>query len=60
MPESARLPWRAVNEDEGGKVKDPRKEKIAYACEGCGMKVWGKPGLNVVCGDCDQELIPSR
>ncbi|CAO3363610.1 SprT-like domain-containing protein [Azospirillum palustre] len=34
-----------------------KKDKVAYAC-GCGTKVWGKPGLRVICGDC-VELLAS-
>ena len=32
------------------------RAKVAYACPGCSMRVWGKPGLHVVCGDCEEEL----
>jgi hypothetical protein len=34
--------------------KDPKaKNKTAYTCPGCESKAWGKPGLNLICGDCD-------
>ena len=26
--------------------------KVAYQCEECGIKVWGKPNLSLICGDC--------
>lgn len=29
------------------------KAKIKYFCKGCRTNLWGKPGLNVVCGDCN-------
>ncbi|RMX08164.1 sprT domain-containing protein [Corticibacter populi] len=29
-----------------------RSNRVKYSCSGCGVNVWGKPGLNVVCGDC--------
>jgi predicted SprT family Zn-dependent metalloprotease len=32
------------------------KQKVAYQCDGCDAKVWGKPGMNVVCGDCDETM----
>lgn len=28
------------------------RNKVAYVCEDCRSKVWGKPGLNILCGDC--------
>ena len=28
------------------------KHKTKYTCQGCGANVWGKPKLNIVCGDC--------
>lgn len=38
--------------DAGAKAKN----KVKYTCPRCGCNVWGKPGLNLVCGDCDQEF----
>ncbi|MEO6476741.1 SprT-like domain-containing protein [Luteolibacter sp.] len=26
--------------------------KVAYQCQECGIKVWGKPDLSLICGDC--------
>lgn len=26
--------------------------KATYQCQECGSKVWGKPGLSLICGDC--------
>lgn len=28
-----------------------------YYCARCFMQVWGKPGLNVKCGNCDENLL---
>ena len=41
--------------DESEKTKSPKK-KVKYTCSGCDMKVWGKPDLRVICGECEQEL----
>lgn len=30
------------------------KQKIRYHCENCDTNVWGKPGLNIFCGDCGE------
>jgi len=29
------------------------KQKARYHCQGCNTNVWGKPGLDVLCGNCD-------
>lgn len=37
-------------------IKKPlqnNKVKTKYQCPGCSAKVWGKPYLNIFCGDCD-------
>ena len=36
----------------GGKSR----EKTKYNCPDCGINVWGKPELNLSCGDCDRKL----
>ena len=32
-----------------GGEKKAYSEKVKYTCEGCGVKVWGKSGLGIVC-----------
>lgn len=34
----------------------PRSGRLKYACKSCHIQLWGKPGLNVVCGDCEVPL----
>lgn len=34
-----------------------RSGRIKYACKACHMQLWGKPGLNVKCGECDTRLM---
>lgn len=36
------------------------KAKIKYTCTGCRTNLWGKPGLNVVCGDCNRAFIQQQ
>lgn len=31
-----------------------KKSKSKYRCPGCLTHVWGRPGLNLLCGDCSQ------
>lgn len=38
-------------------VPRPGAERVKYQCAGCGMKVWGKPELDIRCGSCDQSLV---
>jgi predicted SprT family Zn-dependent metalloprotease len=40
------------NDDEEKK----KKRKIKYTCPTCHINLWGKPELNVYCGDCDEVL----
>lgn len=34
-----------------------KRGKTKYTCPSCKMNLWGKPYLNVVCGDCDRQLL---
>jgi predicted SprT family Zn-dependent metalloprotease len=34
----------------------PAKNKCKYQCD-CGTNIWGKPNLNVVCGDCSKPFL---
>lgn len=43
--------------DETEPPKPPKKNKVKYTCSGCQTNVWGKPELNIVCGDCDLRFI---
>ncbi len=47
MPAEYLLPFGPSYIKEGEKKE--YTEKVKYTCEGCGAKVWGKPGLGMVC-----------
>lgn len=34
-----------------------KNAKMKYFCDGCETNVWGKPGLQLMCGSCDQAFI---
>jgi predicted SprT family Zn-dependent metalloprotease len=34
-----------------------RLSKSKYTCFHCETNVWGKPGLNIVCGNCDRQFV---
>ena len=36
-------------------IKD--KSKVKYSCPNCNYNVWGKQGLNIICGDCDANYL---
>jgi hypothetical protein len=39
------------------KEKSAKKaaSKTKYTCHGCGLKVWGKPDIRLMCSDCDLQ-----
>ncbi|MFC7339539.1 SprT-like domain-containing protein [Haloferula chungangensis] len=45
---AANLP--AAGDEESKPSRTP--SKVAYQCQECGVKVWGKPSLSLICGDC--------
>jgi putative zinc metalloproteinase len=47
----------ANDEDEVAQQLAAKRVKVCYQCPSCGMKVWGKPDLSVICGDCHQSLL---
>lgn len=48
-------------EDEGEgeepKKEKPKGSKLKYSCPECSSNVWGKEGLNLVCGDCSVNFV---
>ena len=42
-------------------TENPRssKSKAKFTCVNCGVNAWGKPSLNLVCGDCSLPLVPA-
>ena len=35
----------------------PRKDKVRYSCELCGILVWGKPDLEIACLGCRERMV---
>jgi len=35
----------------------PKKNKVKYSCPTCKTNIWGKPNINVICADCDDQFV---
>src|ERR1041384_2532029 len=56
MPPEYLLPWtRGGPRAEGNKPR-PRASKLKYTCPKCAANAWGKPGLLLRCGECDEPM----
>jgi hypothetical protein len=33
-------------------------QRVKYACDACGAAAWGKEGLNIQSGDCEEHMKP--
>lgn len=42
------------SDDQARKKKAASKTK--YTCPDCALNAWGKPGINLVCGDCEARM----
>lgn len=49
------LAWFATT-GEGGAAKKRKNTKLKYTCGACDANAWGKAGLNLVCGDCEETM----
>lgn len=52
------LDYKGVKEDQD-KTKRP-KSKVKNTCPECGINAWAKPGVNLMCGDCEAHLEPEE
>lgn len=55
MPEGYLIPWLSAGILDAKKTPKSQN-KIKYTCPSCEAAVWGKPGLNVTCGDCEEAF----
>lgn len=33
-----------------------RNDKVKYVCHACNVKAWGKPGIRLICGECNSRM----
>lgn len=59
LPKRASVPWSGVPEAEKptkGASTSNGSSKSKFTCPSCEANAWGKPTLNLICGDCDEEM----
>ncbi len=56
IPQEILLPWTSAGSMEAAKKKRQARQKTSYACPVCEAKVWGKPGLSILCGECQEPF----
>ncbi len=38
-------------------AESKKKSKSKYSCPSCGLNAWGKPDMNLLCGDCNLQML---
>jgi predicted SprT family Zn-dependent metalloprotease len=56
MPPEILLPWTSAASLEATKKKRQARKKTPYTCPVCEAKVWGKPQLSIICGECQEPM----
>jgi SprT-like family len=54
MPEECLLPWLSSMPGSRTATRNP---KVKYTCPLCASNAWGKPGISIVCGECDVPFL---
>ncbi|MDQ2995531.1 MAG: SprT-like domain-containing protein [Chloroflexota bacterium] len=49
-------PGATAELDDNDQLTPNPKNKIKYACTGCGQNAWAKPSARLICGDCEQSM----
>ncbi len=57
MPEEYILPFKSYRITRPSSIPTVNRDKIKYQCTECHLTVWGKPNLNIVCGNCNTQLL---
>ena len=51
------IPWQTITKDPN-ETEKKRASKTKYTCQTCGTNAWAKPKTNLMCGDCEEKMIP--
>ncbi len=54
------ITWQSLTGGNEKLAKKKRASKTKYTCPSCDLNAWGKEGLNIKCGDCDEVLQPEE
>lgn len=61
MPENLMYPFVCMAEPgKDKKERDKKKNKTKYTCPACDANIWGKPGLQVRCMDCNKTFLETE
>jgi hypothetical protein len=54
LSDGFRLAWGEIvaEAEDGGNGGKGKATRVKFTCPDCGANAWGKPGLNLICGDC--------
>ncbi|BGE57664.1 MULTISPECIES: SprT-like domain-containing protein [Pseudomonas aeruginosa group] len=50
-------PAAAASLDVSVRQPGDRSNRLKYSCPGCRLNMWGKPGLKVICEECEERLV---
>ncbi len=50
------ISWLDRTGEEGAPTPKPTRTK--YTCPACGLNAWAKPDVSLICGECQEELLP--
>lgn len=50
------LPWLALTNSDEETQKKKAASKTRYTCPACGLNVWGKPEIHIICGECRERM----
>lgn len=59
MPDTLRIPCHTLFRLQGEKkkkIKKARPKSVTYFCPICGATVKGKENMNIICGDCSEQM----
>jgi hypothetical protein len=57
MPPECLLPWTSWERGGRDATKPRPISKLKYRCPSCAANAWGKPGLSLRCGQCDEAML---